>query len=204
MTPLTRESVRDVIVDLRDNGKHTFSEIESILKERYGIVKTRQAVYGIYTRYKGSVNSTESHIRLVCDVIGVYSLGYSAEKTRQLLSESGVALSYGKVSEIIAENKEYANNVNKSMLAAMVNLFTSENDPSVIRNKLAYKDIEITDKKFNILLTEAYKLLATRYCNSIGARVCQMCGDTKIIGDLTLIQIRSTKSGIKDIMLNQS
>lgn len=103
-SPLNREELRALVVKYKNKG-YSYVEISELLKNRYGIKRDRQAIYGIYTRAMKREMREELDYEVRNFIIGIQSIGYNALQITELAHEYGHKdLTYYKV-------RNYCNNI---------------------------------------------------------------------------------------------
>ena len=148
-------TIKMLIVNLRNQGM-TFQAIADKLQDEYGITRTRQSVAGLYARAVEQDPETLNidKMKLILDILSVYSLGYNLTKTTEILNSIGVDVTYQKVNNLIKSNVDQLRSVNTTMLATLNTALKETNDPNELKDRLAYRGIAITEQRFTDLLSE--------------------------------------------------
>lgn len=175
-------TIKSMIKVMRDKGM-TYQEIADKLEKEYGIVRTRQAIYGMYSRATDEAKEMQSEEKqkIVSHVINIYCLGLDMTKTTLAVQNLGLNVSYNKVSRIIHSNPNYIKSVNDTLIAKVKDLISAEDDPSIIKAKLSYCGIEISNKKFQSLICTACKIRVRDYIIKEATSAYKLTRDKEVV-----------------------
>ena len=157
--------LRQYIVYLRDEVHLSFQDISDKIEKEYGIKRTKQAIYGLYSREKkrgDTRDSTDTDLKI--DIVNMYVLGYSKSDILHKLSDRGV--SYNKIRYILDSNKSLIEYIQECKIAMLVDKLNSTDSYERLKATLRYKGIEPKDGKFRHLLKIAYIRSIQDYLNT--------------------------------------
>lgn len=176
------QTLKSIIIELRNQGM-TFQEIADTLKQNYGIVKTRQAISGLYNRAKIAATYDEQTQKLVRDIVNTYCLVDNATQVAEELHNMGQDIPYRKVLDIINKETEYINSVRDTIVATMEARLPDIKDIRELMG-IQYKNVTISTKRFNEYFEEA----------------CKHHIKSSILGNLqTIYKLTSNKGMVKSI-----
>ena len=197
-------TIKNIICVLRDKGM-TYQAISDKLRDEYGIVKSRQAIQGLYVRAREdrALKLSESEISIKCDVISIYNLGYNMTQVTKIMQKQYPDITYQKVLNIIKENKEYSTNMEITSIALLQDAFDSENDPNILKNMLSYKGVPITQTRFNYLIAQVVTGRIKDYATSQITRMYKITGSKSDIRDIcnliNVVSLNGIENNIKDM-----
>ena len=155
---VNNDIVKEVINKKRDEGL-SFSEIAEYLKLEYGIERSRQAVYGLYTRSKKK-KSIDIDSEKKIDIVNLYALGYTRNRIQ---SELGV--SAYKINKLLDTTKELSS-IRIVKVQEVFNMLANNKDINEIKEALKYKQYEVPESGLKILVSEAIVLLLEKQINN--------------------------------------
>lgn len=197
-------TIKNIICVMRDKGM-TYQAISDKLRDDYGIVKSRQAIQGLYVRAREDRANklSESELSLKCDTISIYNLGYNMTQVTKILQSNYPDITYQKVLSIIKENKEYSHNMEIASIALLQDSFDNEDDPNVLKNMLTYKGVPVTQNRFNYLISQVVAGRIKEYSTSQISRMYKLTGsktDAKDICNLiNIVSFNNIENNIKDM-----
>lgn len=130
--------VKSLIIQLREDGK-SFQEISDILANEYDIVKSRQAIHGIYTRAIQNGSQVQQESVDIHDILTYVSLGLPIQQVSSLTDTTVY-----KVKQIINENEEELKKIKIEQFKKSVKYFADGESLKKISDKLQYKGIKPT------------------------------------------------------------
>lgn len=150
---MEKNELKAIIIELKDKG-HSYQEISEYLLKNHGIKKSRQAIYGLYTRTLNYTNDeNKKQIMLYTnDICHYVALGISKQRIKEILSDDNINISIGKINDISTKNSDYIENIKTSYINKLITVIRNGNDMRFIKLSLKYKNESITDKQLNILL----------------------------------------------------
>ena len=175
-------TLKSLIIELKDNG-HTFQAISDILREEYGIDKSRQAVCGLYNRAVSKTEDSTEDLVLKSDIINFYCLGYSNEQIRNIFSDKEVSLH--KIHLALEDNNSIIEKTNEQIgiLKELMKVCTTA---EILKKSLEYKDQSITDNRFK-------ELMITLISDDIQLKIKDLALELGKITEDTLIAKRIAK-----------
>lgn len=96
---MDKDEIKKYIIKLRENGR-SYREISEALEKNFGVIRTRQAVYALYTREKRKQDIIDVEDKII---LNYAVLGYTAEEIK-ILSKS--ELSITEIQRIIDSNSK--------------------------------------------------------------------------------------------------
>ena len=130
---MDKDTLRNIIVDMRNKGM-TFDAISDRLRSDYGVIKSRQAVHGMYIR---AVNSKLEKPIDICrtDIINYKVIGLSI---MEIADKTGY--SYNKVREILIEENSKISTIEENKVRLVKRLILEGNSANAISSIIKYKD----------------------------------------------------------------
>ena len=124
-----RNTLKSTICNLRDREGKSFQEISDILRNDYGIVKSRQAVYGMYMRSRDNEEYTQSDaFAKISDILHMYAIGYNASLIYENLSSLNISdLSYTKVLKVTKNGDRDLKMIENTIILGIADLLKNEN-----------------------------------------------------------------------------
>lgn len=174
-------TLKSLIIELKDNSGLTYQEISDELREKYGVIRTRQAVGSLYKRAKEANNNSESFQPIVCDIINIYCISDTAVQTHDYLAKSGVNISYQQVLDIVNREQKYISSVKNTIIANIENMMCNTDDIRDIRKVIEYKGIPISTKRFNEYMEAASELYIKHEILSKLNRVYRMTANKQMV-----------------------
>lgn len=187
---LDLQTLKTLIVELRDVENISFQEISRRLKDEYGIDKSRQAISGLYNRFKRQAEVNDQNQRLVTDTVNLYCIMESATNVYDKLVEVGINITYRQVLNILKDNEDYVNSVRQTIVANLESKIDSATDIKDLLVGLDYKGIPISKKRFNEYLESAC-IVHTRI-----AITKQLMSYYKLIGNRDIVKNTGETFGI--------
>lgn len=149
-------TLKSLIIELKDSGM-TFQEVADTLEKRYGVIKTRQAISGLYNRAKEALKDDESYQMTICDIINIYAISDSAAQVLNHLQHLGLCVNYRQVLNVISKEKRYTENVQQTIVAKLVEQMDGLVDIREATKTIEYKGINISKKRFDEYFEKACK-----------------------------------------------
>jgi hypothetical protein len=158
---MDNETLKSLILQYRDSGM-TYQEISDKLVSEYGIMKSRQAIQGLYKRTVQNLKSDSDKIKRLreADVVNLYCLGYNMSEVQRLMEDLGYDISYSEVNRIIKRYKkedDYIKEVEDSIVSRIRDIADKVSSIDDIINNVNYKGVSIKKEKVLEYLVEAYK-----------------------------------------------
>lgn len=158
---MDNETLKSLILQYRDSGM-TYQEISDKLVSEYGIMKSRQAIQGLYKRTVQNLKSDSDKIKRLreADVVNLYCLGYNMSEVQRLMEDLGYDISYSEVNRIIKRYKKedgYIKEVEDSIVSRIRDIADKVSSIDDIINNVNYKGVPIKKEKVLEYLVEAYK-----------------------------------------------
>lgn len=160
---MDNKTLKAFIVKSKDEGL-TYQEIADKLEEEYKIVRSRQALQGMYQRAVRDKDTTLQKERFVAsaDIVNVYCLGYNKTEVTDIVNKLGFNLSYNDVVSTIREQEDYIKNVEESIIAKVEREMSTCHFINELSPRITYKGILPTDKQLKRYVAEAYKDILSR------------------------------------------
>ena len=179
---MTNAEQKQLIQQFRDEGK-SYKTISEIFKTKYGVIKSSQAIQQMYSRMQNSKRDNTSISIRVCDVVNIYALGYNMMQTYDIInSRFGYQISYSSISNILHANKKYYNSVIQAMKANISDNVDTDGNPLILKNRLEYKGVQVTEEKFKDIIYEVYS-------NKIKCKLAQLIVDAfRLTNDRDIIK----------------
>lgn len=156
-TRLDLQTLKTMIVELRDKNGLSFQEISDTLKSEYDIDKSRQAISGLYNRVKKQDRDNIERQKLVMDTVNLYCILDSATSVCNELARAGIDITYRQVLSILKDNEGYIDKVHKSIVETIETQIDKIDDITPLVRSLDYKGVQISEKRFSEYLEEACK-----------------------------------------------
>jgi len=176
---MDKVTLKSIVVNLKDSGK-SFTEISNILRDEYGIIKTRQAVCGLYNRAvntKGDIQASD--LVLASDVLNYLSLGKSINEIKGLIHDDKQVTSY-KIDTIIASNSQTIKLLHIEKVQIVKSALKNGKDMEYLRRKLSYKTVEPSYNEIKSLIKEATTELMRESLIENAVRIIELTGDSTL------------------------
>lgn len=154
MSNVDMVTLKSLVVELKDSGM-TFQEVADTLEKKYSVVRSRQALYGIYKRAKESFKDDEKYWITVCDVVNIACITDSYIQAVEKLQQIGVSLSYRQLLSIVNKETEYVKSVERTITANIEAQLENLKDIREAVKSIEYKGIGISEKRFEGYLMDA-------------------------------------------------
>lgn len=149
-------TIKSMVISMRQNGNNgrgmSFQAISDKLREEYSIVKSRQAVQGLYVRATEDELRAGENFKLSVEICNVYCLGYNLTETTEIINSIGYSVSYQKICNAVKFNSDYLNWLLDSMKYTVLNNFSADSDVTIIKQLLGYRGFDATQEKFDELI----------------------------------------------------
>lgn len=158
---MDNKTLRALIIDYKDSGM-AYQEIANKLAEEHNIVRSRQAIQGMYTRAMKRRDSEVDKERLirVADAVNIFCLGYNRTEVRELMNSLGYNVNYNDVVLDIRENTGYIQEIEQSIIDKVREILVDKPSLEEISRIIEYKGIKPTDKKLKQYIKRAYTMIA--------------------------------------------
>ena len=156
---LDKETLRRIVVNLRDSGM-TFQAISDTLRDDYGIIRTKQAIKGIYDRAIDKNTGEKipaNDMRAISLILNLFCRGYCATEVTTLINNMGYNIPYNKVLNIIDSNSKYINSITETMICNILWMITEGVNRATVKKNFMFENIDIKDNKLDDLYYKAYK-----------------------------------------------
>lgn len=148
-TRLDLQTLKTLIVELRDVENLSFQDISYRLKDEYGVDKSRQAISGLYNRFKKQAQINDQNQRLITDIVNLYCIMESATVVYEKLLEVGINITYRQVLNTLKENDEYITSVRQTIVANIESKLDSATNVKELETGMDYKGVPISKKRLN-------------------------------------------------------
>lgn len=173
-------TLKTLIIELKDSGM-TFQEVADTLEKQYGVVRTRQAINGIYKRAKESLKEDESKQRIICDIVNLYCISDSASQVYEKLQQIGINISYRQILNVINNETKYIESVKQTIVANLEAQISSLTDIRDALGLVEYKGVTISRKKFDEYFELACKHYIRQQVISDISRIYRLTSDKEMI-----------------------
>lgn len=147
-------TLKSLIIELKDSGL-SYQEISNILENQYGVVKSRQAISGLYKRATETLKTDkESQIR-VCDIVNLYCICDSATQVYNELQRLGINITYRQILNVINKETKYIESVKRTIIANLESQLDSLSDIKDAIKSVEYRGVQISKKKFDEYFEQA-------------------------------------------------
>lgn len=178
-----KTELKQLIFRLREEG-NSYKAISDILRAEYCIDRTPQAIQKSYAK---TLREKEEYLDMgkqnsICDIMNVYALGYNMSETHSIIANKlGIHVSYTTVTNTIKNNAEYLKSISKAMLATISDNIDSNESSEALRNRLEYKGIAVTDKRFLDIIHRIYQVKIENSVNKLVAEAYRKCKNPDIV-----------------------
>ena len=180
---MDKQMMKSLILEMREEKGMTFTQISNILKGEYGVIKSRQAVCGMYDRTVASMENIESPEQLIrmTDIVNLSSLGFSVDAICKIMKERfNENISSYKVRSVIDKNKgkiESIYNWNKAIVKECID--DNYSIESIVE-KLTYKGVSPKKSVVKKLIMLAANEITSDLVIKTSAKVLNITGDSEI------------------------
>jgi len=156
------ETLRGLVIELRDREGMTFQNIADTIEEKYGVVRTRQSIQGMYKRAKKdierskSIDSTEEYL-FIGDVINLEALGYFSTEIRDELKLVYSDVKYNRIRDIVRDNQNEIEEIRKGITERVRELIPYYNFYRELESQIVYKEWGVKDRALRRYVKDAYK-----------------------------------------------
>lgn len=195
---MDNKTLKALVVEYKDGG-YTYQEISDKLQAEYGLNRSRQALQGMYQRAikDNSTDKQKERLIALADIVNIYCLGYNMSEVKDMVNDLGYSLTYNDVVITIKEQKEYIEEVQKSLIEIVEHRIKESKYITDLNGAISYKGIMPTTKQLKFYVTEAYKVIISKDFSDTLLRVHEFTDDKKvakkIVEDLNL-QMCQTKA----------
>lgn len=153
---MSKSELRNIIVSLREDNL-SYQEISDYLRDKHGIVRSRQAIHGIYSRANDIEKKREEKEIINKDIINLYCLLGSKKEVLDALRELGNS-TYGKVlNDAIGSGKEQIEKIKAGIVDKIKSEIPNLPDIKDLEGMFEYKGIQISRSVLEGYIIDAYK-----------------------------------------------
>jgi len=185
---MDKKALKSIILKLRNEG-NTFQNIAIILKNKYDIEMSRQAVHGMYKRAVASNMNDIEMILATNDIINYSIIGLKANEIQQLIKkEYNIELSLKNIMEKSLSNEKYRKTVYKEKIDKLKSLLIDKEttyDITDIRKLLGYKSEPMRDTALDQLLYDYILLEIKNNTISLLAKIINLTNNKLLVKDIT-------------------
>lgn len=153
---MEKKSLKSIVIGYKLSGL-SYSDIATELEKEYGIKMSRQAINGLYKRAT-SDKEVEKNIQTVLnttDICYYSTLGYTVKEIKEIIQTDSFDLSINKISEILDNNKDLIENIEKSIVEKIKQGINDKKSIDDMIQSLRFKGISVKNKKWEYLLDKA-------------------------------------------------
>lgn len=175
------KTLKAFVIEHKDKGL-SYQDISDKLREEFNIIRSRQALRGIYTRAMNSNNNQK--LVIDCHIFNLSALGYNSTEIHKLIKQLGHQVAYRYITNTVKDNRESIEEAIKSYSNRVINnrkILLSVDD---IYGIIDYKGIRANEKGIDIIIKKAYKELITKASVDILKELYQITDNRKIIRDM--------------------
>lgn len=178
---LDKESIKRIIVQLRAEDK-SFQEISDILLKDYGILRTRQAVQGIFSRVMNANEDNLDDLVVKLDIWNLYQLGYNKEQIIGFIQTwyPGKPITLYKLQMLVENSSNNLKSIENEQLKLINKGLKQGLDCDDIKAWLSYKSVDIKDTRFKELLKKNVTLNLEEHIKDEAAKIMELTGDREI------------------------
>ena len=178
---LDKESIKRIIVQLRAEDK-SFQEISDILLKDYGILRTRQAVQGIFSRVMNASEDNLDDLVVKLDIWNLYQLGYNKEQIIGFIQTwyPGKPITLYKLQMLVENSSNNLKSIENEQLKLINKGLKQGLDCDDIKAWLSYKSVDIKDTRFKELLKKNVTLNLEEHIKDEAAKIMELTGDREI------------------------
>ena len=176
---MDNKTLRALVVEYKDDDM-TYQEISDKLAEEHGVIRSRQALQGMYQRAIKRKDTEDMRDRIVAkaDIVNIYCLGYSRTEIQEIVNNMGYDLNYNDIITTINEQEEYIEQVEATIVNRLEGMLIFSDNINDLKESLIYKEMEITDKKLNEYMVDAYTNIARDKIHEVLASAYRFTDDT--------------------------
>lgn len=180
---MDNRTLKAYIFELKDVEGLSYQAIADRLAEDYGIVRSKQAIQGLYTRTikRAQTNSCKPSVLAVSDIVNIHALGYSGAETLVLVNSMGYGVTYDNVLDIIRDEAEYIKSVEEANIKKVREALEVAEDGLGLNYILVYKGITAKEKKLKKFIVKAYDQIIIEKNKEILTRAIQIVDDRSVI-----------------------
>lgn len=178
------KTLRALVIEHKDLGM-SYQEISDMLEREYNVVRSRQALQGMYTRAidrrNRELENKKSKICIIADIVNIHCLGYNKTEITRIIKSLGHNLSYRRVVSIVNSQDKYIKEVETAIGNRVADKLGSIEYISELKDIIKYKEVSITDKKINEYIVMGYNIIINNKINEVLSEVYKMTDDRGIV-----------------------
>lgn len=143
---IDKDYIKTIIIRLRNQGK-SFQEISDTLSKEYNIIRSRQAICGMYNRAISDDKITQNidETLSIHDILHYNAIGISCERITEILIANGIDISVYKVKNILKDNQDKSAKIVSQLESLVYKLIKNGYTKEQIKDNLRYK-VELPTK----------------------------------------------------------
>lgn len=178
------KTLRALVIEHKDLGM-SYQEISDMLERDYNVVRSRQALQGMYTRAVDRRNreleDRKNKICIIADIVNIHCLGYNKTEITRIIKSLGHNLSYRRVVSIVNSQDKYIKEVETAIGNRVADKLGSIEYISELKDIIKYKEVPITDKKIKEYIAMGYNIIINNKINEVLSEVYKMTDDRGIV-----------------------
>lgn len=180
---MNKDTIKEIVIELRDNQGKSFQDISDYIEQQYGIKKTRQSIHGLYNRAKNKVENNVDN-DLMLDIVNLYVLGYNISTIQKLLYSVDNTITNYKITSVINDKSVMIDNIREAFINKVEEQIYNGNTYSNIRENLRYNENVITDNGYRDILKRVYARMINKEAMKIVDKANIFTGDNKLVQEL--------------------
>ena len=178
---MDKQTLKCIIVRLKDEENLSFNEIALRLDKQYDIKMTRQAVYGMYKRAHKLIYHNKELVLISNDVNNLYALGINKQDIYNIVNNPDKVVSLSEIDKILSENEAQQKEIRESQISKVRTLIMNNSSMDVIQSSIEFKGVKPTKHVLDSLIIESCNIIIRDEAIASLRRVYNIVNDREII-----------------------
>lgn len=159
---MNTETLKSLIVELRDKEGLTYQAIADLLSSQYGEVRSRQSIHSMYKSAKKeiedskSIDSTEEYI-FNGDVLNLAAFGYFNTEIKEELENIHDNVTYYRIGVVVKNNKDAIDFIRSGIIDRIKEVLPETHYYRELENYLIYKQWPIKERVIKKYVKDVFK-----------------------------------------------
>lgn len=183
---MDKDTIKSIVIESRDSGM-TYQKIADMLKNKYGVIKTRQSLQSLYSRAtnKNNIERNSDYLFVTTDVINYYSLGLGVNAILGIINDTRTdRITTYQINEILRCKEKQLKNIENSQIDKIINVINNLGTIEQINHTLEYKGVKPKESRVESLIAKACSKMIKQSAIETISKIINVTGDTSIIGKM--------------------
>lgn len=156
---MNMETLKPLIVEMREKEGMTFQAIADHISEEYGVVRTRQGIQSIYKRAVKEMNDPlkKDEYLFEADVKNLYALGYFITEIEVELAGVYPNAVYNRIRKVVNDAALEIGTIQEGILGQVKVLMSHSHFYKELEGQIKYKEWEIQDRALRKYIRNAFR-----------------------------------------------